>query len=157
MTQEKHSENKTVLTYGTFDLFHYGHLRLLQRAKKLGTKLIVYLSTDKFNAKKGKRAIDTYPVRKKNILDTGLVDKVLPERRWEQKASNMELYTNPVLVMGDDWKGKFDYLSLCGEVVYLPRTPNISSTKLKDERSRKRSTEISQRSQRRQGTRVGRQ
>lgn len=128
----------TVITYGTFDLFHEGHYNILKRAKDLGDKLIVYVSTDEFNKLKGKTAHDSFDVRVINVLRTGLVDVVLPEEDWEQKRLNiLSQGPNVTLVMGDDWEGKFDRHKDIATVVYLPRTPGISSTQLRDERNRK--------------------
>ena len=123
---------KKVITYGTFDLLHYGHIRLLQRAKSLGDYLIVALSTDEFNELKGKVSAFKYEERKQLLEAITYVDEVIPEETWEQKVSDMHKYNIDVFVMGDDWKGKFDYLSNEGvEVVYLTRTPEISTTKIK--------------------------
>lgn len=123
---------KTVITYGTFDLFHIGHLRLLQRAKALGDKLIVAVSTDEFNLQKGKRAIIPFEHRAEIIKNLKCVDMVISEQTWEQKVEDIIKYKVDIFVMGDDWKGKFDFLSQYCEVVYLPRTEGISSTELKE-------------------------
>ena len=122
---------KRILTYGTFDLLHYGHIRLLKRAKAMGDYLIVALSTDEFNAGKGKKAYHTYETRKKMLEAIRYVDLVIPEESWEQKTTDVDKYQIDVFVMGDDWKGKFDFLKPQCEVVYLPRTPEISTTKIK--------------------------
>ena len=123
---------KVVITYGTFDLFHIGHLRLLQRAKEYGDYLIVAVSTDEFNAIKGKHAIFPYEHRAEIVRNIKGVDMVIPENSWEQKMEDVKKYGVDVLVMGDDWRGKFDYLQEYGvEVVYLPRTKGISTTKIK--------------------------
>ena len=122
---------KRVITYGTFDLFHIGHLRLLKRAKGLGDYLIVGLSTDEFNATKGKKTVIPYKQRKEIIEGLGLVDKVIPEKSWEQKEEDIIFNEVNLFVMGDDWKGHFDDLSILCEVLYLPRTPGISSTEIK--------------------------
>lgn len=120
-----------ILTYGTYDVLHYGHMRLLTRARKLGDKLFVGLSSDSFNALKGKRAEWSYDRRRSALLATGLVDFVFPEERWEQKPGDIERLRIDTFVMGDDWKGKFDQLSAYCNVVYLSRTPGISSTLLR--------------------------
>jgi glycerol-3-phosphate cytidylyltransferase len=123
---------KVVITYGTFDLFHIGHLRLLQRAKQFGDWLIVGVSTDEFNRIKGKHAIIPYEQRAEIVANIKCVDQVIPEESWDQKVEDVKKYGVDVLVMGDDWKGKFDYLKDYGvEVVYLPRTKGISTTKIK--------------------------
>lgn len=120
-----------VITYGTFDLFHYGHLRILERAKALGDYLVVAVSTDEFNAVKGKRCVYPYEHRAQIVAAIRYVDLVIPERNWEQKASDIRTYQINILVMGSDWEGKFDDLSTLCQVVYLPRTPGISSTEIK--------------------------
>ncbi len=124
---------KRVITYGTFDLLHYGHINLLRRAKALGDYLIVALSTDDFNQnEKHKHTYFTYEQRKQLVESVRYVDLVIPERNWEQKASDIHEYHIDIFVIGDDWKGKFDYLKNEGiEVVYLPRTPEISSSQIK--------------------------
>ena len=122
---------KIVLTYGTYDLFHYGHVRLLQRARTLGDVLYVGLSTDSFNALKNKKSFMSYEERKDLLLSCRSVDKVFPEETWEQKAEDIEQYGASVLVMGDDWAGKFDHFSHLCDVKYLERTPLISSTMLR--------------------------
>lgn len=124
---------RRVITYGTFDLLHYGHINLLQRAKQLGDYLIVALSTDEFNLdQKQKKCYFTYEQRKELLEAIRYVDLVIPEITWDQKVSDMHEYHVDVFVMGDDWKGKFDYLADEGvEVVYLPRTPEISTSQIK--------------------------
>ncbi len=125
---------KRVITYGTFDLLHYGHINLLRRAKSLGDYLIVALSTDEFNSlKKGKRTYFNYEERKQLLESIRYVDLVIPEETWEQKTTDVDLYKVDVFVMGDDWKGKFDFLKSQCEVVYLERTPEISTTKIKSD------------------------
>ncbi len=125
---------KRVLTYGTFDLLHYGHINLLRRAKALGDYLVVGLSTDEFNwNEKQKKSYFSYEERKSMLEAIRYVDLVIPECSWEQKALDVEKYHIDVFVMGDDWKGEFDFLKSQCEVVYLPRTPEISSTKIKEE------------------------
>ena len=124
---------KRILTYGTFDLLHYGNIRLLQRAKALGDYLVVALSTDEFNATKGKKAYHNYETRKKMLEAIRYVDLVIPEESWEQKISDVQKYDIDIVVMGSDWAGsdKFDYLKDYCEVVYLDRTEGISTTKIK--------------------------
>lgn len=123
---------KKVITYGTFDLLHYGHINLLQRAKALGDYLIVALSTDEFNSKeKNKITYFSYEERKKLLEAIRYVDLVIPEQNWEQKISDVKEFKVDTFVMGDDWKGKFDFLKDYCEVVYLERTPEISTTKIK--------------------------
>ena len=123
---------KRVITYGTFDLLHYGHINLLKRAKALGDYLIVALSSDEFNALKGKKSFFPYAQRKALLEAIRYVDLVIPEDNWEQKVTDMKEYHIDVFVMGDDWVGKFDFLKEQGvEVVYLPRTPEISTTEIK--------------------------
>jgi glycerol-3-phosphate cytidylyltransferase len=121
-----------VLTYGTFDLFHYGHIRLLQRARSFGSRLGVGLSTDEFNALKNKKAFMSYDEREELLMTCRFVDFVFPERNWEQKADDIIAYKADVLVMGDDWKGKFDHFGGRCKVAYLERTPLISSTLLRE-------------------------
>lgn len=122
-----------VITYGTFDLLHYGHINLLKRAKELGDYLIVALSTDEFNTKKGKKCYFTYQQRKQLLEAIRYVDLVIPEETWEQKISDVKEYQVSRFVIGDDWRGKFDFLSESCEVIYLSRTPEISTTIIKDD------------------------
>lgn len=125
---------KRIITYGTFDLLHYGHINLLKRAKGLGDYLIVALSTDEFNAIKGKKSFFSYEKRKALLEAIRYVDLVIPEDNWEQKKTDVHEYHIDIFVMGDDWSGKFDFLKEEGvEVVYLPRTPEISTTVIKEE------------------------
>ncbi len=128
---------KRVITYGTFDLLHYGHINLLQRAKALGDYLIVVLSTDEFNKyEKKKVCYFTYEQRKRILESIRYVDLVIPENDWEQKKNDIGIYQVDTFVMGDDWKGKFDYLRESGvDVVYLSRTPKISTTQIKTDLS----------------------
>ena len=123
---------KRIITYGTYDLLHYGHIKLL-RAKALGDYLIVGLSTDEFNwNEKHKKCYFTYEERKEMLEALRCVDLVIPEENWEQKKEDMHLYHIDTFVIGDDWKGKFDFLKDEGvEVIYLPRTPEISTTQIK--------------------------
>lgn len=122
---------RTIITYGTFDVLHIGHIHLLRRARALGDRLIVGLSTDDFNLQKGKRALLSYDDRKTILESLRFVDLVIPEETWEQKAADVRTYQAHTFVMGDDWKGKFDFLQDACVVVYLPRTKGISSTDLK--------------------------
>ena len=122
---------RRVITYGTFDLLHYGHINLLRRAKEQGDYLIVALSTDEFNRGKGKECYFSYEERKMLVESIRYVDLVIPETCWEHKIDDVKEFKVDTFVMGDDWKGKFDFLKDYCEVVYLPRTPEISSTKIK--------------------------
>lgn len=122
---------RTVITYGTFDLLHTGHVRLLERARSLGDRLIVGLSTDEFNAIKGKISVQTYADRKAVLEAIQFVDLVIPETAWNQKEKDIIQYGVDLFVMGDDWKGKFDFLKDSCEVLYLPRTAGISTSDLK--------------------------
>lgn len=126
---------KRVLTYGTFDLLHYGHIRLLKRAKALGDYLIVALSTDEFNAGKGKKAYHDYETRKEMLEAVRYVDLVIPEENWEQKVDDVLNYKVDTVVMGGDWKGsdRFEYLREHCELVYLDRTEGVSTTQIKEE------------------------
>lgn len=125
---------KKIITYGTFDLLHYGHVNLLERAKSLGDYLIVVLSTDEFNLKeKNKICYFSYEERKRLLEAIRYVDLVIPETCWEQKVRDIEEFKVDTFVMGDDWDGKFDYLEEYCEVVYLPRTPEISTTQIKND------------------------
>ncbi len=122
---------KKVLTYGTFDLFHLGHLRILERAKALGDYLVVAVSSDEFNAIKGKKCVYPFEHRKQIVEAIRCVDEVIREDKWEQKEDDIHKHNIDVMVMGADWKGKFDDLQGSCEVVYLERTPEISSTEIK--------------------------
>ena len=125
---------RKVITYGTYDLLHVGHINLLRRARELGDYLIVVLSTDEFNALKHKTAYHPYEARKTILESIRYVDEVLPEYTWEQKIKDVVDNQVDVFVMGDDWVGKFDFLKEEGvEVVYLPRTPEISTTQIKND------------------------
>ena len=139
--QERHFHNnkeveimKKVITYGTFDLLHAGHINLLRRAKELGDYLIVVVSTDEFNwNEKQKRCYFSYEESKKLVEAVRYVDLVLPEENWEQKLSDIKEYKVDTFVMGDDWKEKFDFLKKYCDVIYLPRTEGISTTKIKQD------------------------
>lgn len=125
---------KKVITYGTFDLLHAGHINLLRRAKELGDYLIVVVSTDEFNwNEKRKKCYFSYEERKKLVEAVRYVDLVIPENNWEQKVSDVQEYHVNTFVMGDDWVGKFDFLKEYCDVVYLPRTEGISTTKIKQD------------------------
>jgi glycerol-3-phosphate cytidylyltransferase len=116
-----------VITYGTFDALHWGHINLLQRAKKYG-HLTVAVSTDEFNLLKGKHSLFSYKERVKLLKQTGLADKIIPERSWEQKEKDIKKHNIDIFIMGDDWKGKFD---LPCKTIYLPRTEGISTSEVK--------------------------
>ncbi|GEN32231.1 glycerol-3-phosphate cytidylyltransferase [Cerasibacillus quisquiliarum] len=124
---------KKVITYGTFDLIHVGHINILRRAKEMGDYLIVALSTDSFNKTKKKKAYYSYEERKIILESIRYVDKVIPEKTWEQKIEDILTYHIDILVMGDDWRGLFDYLKPYCDVIYLPRTQHISTSKIKDD------------------------
>lgn len=124
---------RTVLTYGTFDLFHPGHVQLLKRARDLGTRLVVGLSTDEFNTMKGKQSVMSYEDRKAVLEACRYVDEVIAEEDWTQKISDAQRLGADVFVMGDDWAGKFDFMNEACSVVYLSRTPSVSSTQIKQQ------------------------
>ena len=129
---------KRVITYGTYDMLHYGHINLLRRAKELGDYLIVVLSTDEFNwNSKQKKCYFTYEERKQALEAIRYVDLVIPENNWEQKISDVQDYKVDTFVMGSDWEGKFDFLKDYCEVVYLPRTEGISTTQIKTDLNNK--------------------
>ena len=123
---------KTILTYGTFDMFHIGHLKLLQRLAALGDELIVAVSTDEFNKIKSKSVLIPYEQRAEIIRNIQCVSKVIPEENWEQKIDDIKKYNVNIFAMGNDWEGKFDFLKEYCEVIYLERTKNISTTQLKN-------------------------
>jgi len=125
---------KRVITYGTFDLLHYGHINLLRRAKRLGDYLIVALSTDEFNQQsKNKACYFNYEKRRALLEAIRYVDLVIPENNWEQKVDDIKLYHADTFVIGDDWQGEFDSLKEHCDVVYLPRTPEVSTTQIKND------------------------
>lgn len=126
---------KRILTYGTYDLLHYGHIRLLKRAKALGDYLVVAISTDEFNAVKGKKAYHNYETRKEMLEAVRYVDLVIPEKTWDQKIDDVKNYHIDTVVMGSDWAGdpRFEILRDYCEVIYLDRTEGISTTKIKKE------------------------
>lgn len=123
---------KKVITYGTFDLLHYGHINILKRARELGDYLIVALSTNEFNEQKGKKCYFGYNERKKLLESIRYVDLVIPEDTWEQKIENIKEFKIDIFIMGNDWVDKFDYLKDYCEVVYLNRTPEISTSMIKE-------------------------
>ncbi|MDD3305448.1 MAG: glycerol-3-phosphate cytidylyltransferase [Bacilli bacterium] len=126
---------KKILTYGTFDLLHVGHINILKRAKELGDYLVVAVSTDEFNDSKGKKAYHSYEDRKQIVEAVKYVDLVIPEVNWEQKIDDIKNYDIDIVVMGGDWAGsdKFEYLKEYADVVYLPRTEGISTSLIKDD------------------------
>lgn len=126
---------RRVLTYGTFDLLHHGHIRILRRAKALGDYLVVAVSTDEFNEGKGKHSVHDYATRKEIVEAIRYVDLVIPEKSWEQKLDDVKRYDIDVVVMGDDWadSDRFDYLKAHCELVFLPRTDGISTTEIKED------------------------
>lgn len=128
---------KRVITYGTFDLLHYGHINLLRRAKQYGDYLIVALSTEEFNLLKGKKSFFDYEKRKQLLEAIRYVDLVIPENSWEQKIDDVKTYHVDTFVMGGDWTGKFDYLKEYCDVIYLERTPEVSTTMIKEQLNKK--------------------
>ena len=128
---------KRILTYGTFDLMHFGHINLLRRAKERGDYLVVAVSSEAFNRLKGKETYHNYDTRKMMLEAVRYVDLVIPEEHWEQKVSDVETYHIDEVVMGSDWTGdeRFELLREHCDVVYLPRTEGISTTKIKDDLS----------------------
>ena len=123
---------RRVLTYGTFDLFHVGHIRLLERARALGDYMVVGVSTDDFNLSKGKRSVFSYEERARIVAALRYVDEVIPEKNWDQKQQDIINFKIDVFVMGSDWEGKFDALSKYCSVVYIPRTEGVSTTYIKN-------------------------
>lgn len=128
---------KKIITYGTFDLFHVGHLNIIKRSKELGDYLVVAVSSDTFNAIKGKKAYHSDQDRKMILESIRYVDEVILEESWDQKIQDIKKHDIDVFVMGDDWTGQFDFLKEYCEVVYLPRTQGISTTKIKDDLNKK--------------------
>lgn len=135
--KKRKTNMKRILTYGTFDLLHFGHIEILRRAKALGDYLVVAVSTDEFNAIKNKKAYHDYATRKKMLEAVRYVDLVIPEKDWSQKRDDVKKYEIDTVVMGSDWEGNenFEKLKDLCEVVYLPRTDNISTTKIKNDLS----------------------
>lgn len=131
-TEKQTVQKQTVvLTYGTFDLFHIGHLKMLERLRAMGDRLIVAVSTDEFNRLKGKTSVYSYEERSQIVAALACVDQVIPEHTWEQKQQDIQTYQVDVFGIGEDWRGKFDHLSAFCNVVYLERTPSISTTAVK--------------------------
>ena len=130
MSEKKY---KRAITYGTYDLFHIGHLRLLKRIANLADELYVAVSSDEFNALKGKKCIVPFENRKEIVESLRMVTKVIREDNWEQKISDVQKYQCDLFVMGSDWTGKFDFLKDYCEVLYLPRTEGVSTTEIKEE------------------------
>lgn len=124
---------KKIITYGTFDLLHYGHINILKRAKEMGDYLIVAISTNEFNKLKNKNCYFSYEERKKLVEAIRYVDLVIPEKSWDQKIDDIKEFKIDTFIMGHDWEGEFDFLKDHCEVVYLPRTPEISTTKIKEQ------------------------
>ena len=124
---------KKVITYGTYDLLHVGHINLLRRAKEMGDYLLVVLSTDEFNTLKHKTAYHPYEDRKTILEAICYVDEVIPENSWDQKIKDVQENDIDIFVMGHDWEGQFDFLKEYCQVVYLPRTEGISTTKIKED------------------------
>ncbi|MEP0177510.1 MAG: adenylyltransferase/cytidyltransferase family protein [Paraglaciecola sp.] len=122
---------RIIITYGTFDLIHIGHLNLLERLANMGDKLVVGVSTDDFNLSKGKQCLYSFEERARIVGALQCVDIVIPESSWEQKEQDIQTYHADIFGMGDDWVGKFDHLAPACKIVYLPRTPTISTTELK--------------------------
>lgn len=130
-TRAQHDGRRRVITYGTFDLFHVGHLSILRRLRALGDELVVAVSTDEFNAVKGKKTVVRFEDRLEIVRNLRCVDRVIPETHWDQKAGDVQRHGITTFGMGDDWKGKFDFLREHCDVVYLPRTVGVSSTEMK--------------------------
>lgn len=135
---------KVVITYGTFDLFHVGHIRLLKRLRALGDELIVGISSDEFNLLKGKNSFYSYEERAEILESCKYVSSVFPEHNWEQKRNDIKRYNASTFAMGDDWQGKFDELKDLCEVVYLPRTEDVSTTEIKRALSKVDNEELDQ-------------
>jgi glycerol-3-phosphate cytidylyltransferase len=125
------TNRKTVITYGTFDLFHIGHLNLFRRLKEIGNYLVVGVSTDDFNQAKCKKSIIPFEQRIEIVRSIKYVDLAIPEKSWEQKLYDVKKYKVNIFAIGEDWKGKFEFLKEYCEVLYLPRTPGISSTDIR--------------------------
>ena len=128
---------KKVITYGTFDLIHTGHINILRRAKEMGDYLVVAISTDEFNTIKHKQAYYSYEQRKQILEAIRYVDEVIPEHTWDQKVQDVKAHDIDIFVMGHDWEGEFDFLKEYCEVIYLPRTEGVSTTKTKQDLSKR--------------------
>ncbi|WP_026833835.1 glycerol-3-phosphate cytidylyltransferase [Exiguobacterium undae] len=124
---------KKVITYGTFDLLHWGHINILKRAKEMGDYLVVAISTDEFNRLKHKESYHSFENRKLILESIRYVDEVIAENNWDQKISDVQEHQIDTFVMGDDWKGEFDFLKEYCDVVYLSRTEGISTSQIKTE------------------------
>ena len=133
---------KIIITYGTFDLFHVGHVRLLKRLSELGDQLIVGVSSDEFNLSKGKNSFFSYDERAEIVRSCKYVTSVFPEHCWKQKREDIIKYKADIFAMGDDWEGKFDNLSNSCKIVYLPRTEYVSTTQIKNSLSKVDSAEL---------------
>lgn len=144
-TSRKGNPQQTVvLTYGTFDLFHIGHLKMLERLRAMGDKLIVAVSTDEFNRLKGKTSVYSFEERSQIVAALACVDEVIPEHNWEQKTQDIQTHRVDIFGIGEDWRGKFDHLMPHCKVVYLERTPSISTTEVKRALSNLDSNKIKQ-------------
>ncbi|MBY8908348.1 MULTISPECIES: glycerol-3-phosphate cytidylyltransferase [Salinicoccus] len=128
---------KKVITYGTFDLIHTGHINILRRAKEMGDYLVVAISTDEFNTIKHKQAYYSFEQRKQILEAIRYVDEVIPEHTWDQKIQDVKAHDIDIFVMGHDWEGEFDFLKEYCEVIYLPRTEGVSTTKTKQDLSKR--------------------
>ncbi|MEZ2457737.1 glycerol-3-phosphate cytidylyltransferase [Salinicoccus roseus] len=128
---------KKVITYGTFDLIHMGHINILRRAKEMGDYLVVAISTDEFNTMKHKQAYYSFEQRKQILEAIRYVDEVIPEHTWDQKIQDVKEHDIDIFVMGHDWEGEFDFLKEYCEVIYLPRTEGVSTTKTKQDLSKR--------------------
>ena len=128
---------KKVITYGTFDLIHMGHINILRRAKEMGDYLVVAISTDEFNTIKHKQAYYSFEQRKQILEAIRYVDEVIPEHTWDQKIQDVKAHDIDIFVMGHDWEGEFDFLKEYCEVIYLPRTEGVSTTKTKQDLSKR--------------------
>ena len=133
---------KTIITYGTFDIFHVGHIRLLKRLHDMGDRLVVGISTDEFNASKGKISFYSYEERQEIVAACQYVDEIFPEHNWDQKRQDIINFNADVFAMGSDWEGEFDFLADCCEVCYLPRTEYVSTTSIKRTLSKIENSEL---------------
>ena len=135
---------KTIITYGTFDLFHVGHVKLLKRLKSMSDRLIVGISSDEFNTLKGKKSFFSYEERAEIVASCKYVDDVFPEHNWEQKTDDIKKYNATIFAIGNDWEGKFDHLKQHCDVIYLERTQNISTTDIKKKLNNTKKEDIDQ-------------